>query len=74
MVITFDRDFGELIFRQGASAGTGVILFRFVPTSPREPGELLLQLLGQAGAIADGQFVVIERDRVRRRALPSQGR
>jgi len=36
VLLTFDKDFGELIFRRGLSAGGGVVLFRFIPESPEE--------------------------------------
>jgi len=34
VLLTFDKDFGELVFRRGLSAGSGVVLFRFIPESP----------------------------------------
>ena len=33
-LITFDTDFGELVFRLGVSAPFGIILFRLPPDSP----------------------------------------
>ena len=35
ILITFDKDFGELVFRLGLNAPSGVILFRIPPDSPR---------------------------------------
>ena len=70
MVLTFDRDFGELIFRRGTPGGLGVVLFRLVPRTPIEPAELLLSLLKQPGVNLEGQFVVVDREKVRRRLLP----
>ena len=71
MVLTFDRDFGELIFRRGTRGGLGVVLFRVVPRTPTEPADLLLSLLKQPGVNLAGQFVVIDREKVRRRLLPT---
>ena len=36
LLVTFDRDFGELVFARGVSAFPGVIFLRFVPRSPTE--------------------------------------
>ena len=33
ILLTFDKDFGELIFRHGLPAGAGVVLFRITPDS-----------------------------------------
>jgi hypothetical protein len=35
ILLTFDKDFGELIFRRGLSAGSGVVLFRLIPEFSR---------------------------------------
>ena len=45
MILTFDRDYGELIYRRRLPIPTGVIYLRFDPMTPREPGERLLALL-----------------------------
>jgi predicted nuclease of predicted toxin-antitoxin system len=34
VVVTFDKDFGELAFRRGLAASVGVVLFRITLTSP----------------------------------------
>ena len=70
ITLTFDRDFGELVFRQGIPARSGVIYCRFVPTSPTETAERLLSLSREPGVAFEGQFTVIDRDHVRRRRLP----
>lgn len=70
ILLTFDKDFGELAFRAGLSPSSGVILVRFVPTSAEEVAALLTSALASRRDWA-GHFVVIERDRVRLRPLPS---
>jgi predicted nuclease of predicted toxin-antitoxin system len=45
VVITFDRDYGELIYRLRLSLPTGVLYLRFRPHTPEEPAILLLNLL-----------------------------
>jgi hypothetical protein len=34
LLITFDKDFGELVFRRGSAASCGVVLFRLRGLSP----------------------------------------
>lgn len=36
VLVTFDKDFGELVFRVGVPAQCGVVLFRILPTSPTD--------------------------------------
>ena len=44
IVLTFDRDYGELIYHYGFFA-YGVVYFRFDPEYPEEPAEQLLKIL-----------------------------
>ena len=37
IVVTFDRDYGELLYRKNFSATMGIVYFRFHPYSPLEP-------------------------------------
>ena len=69
MLLTFDRDYGELIYRQQAPVPPAVLYFRFVPQSPLEVGEFMLDLI-EADLSLVGHFVVVERDRIRRRPFP----
>jgi predicted nuclease of predicted toxin-antitoxin system len=69
VLLTFDRDFGELIYRQAAPAPAGVVHFRFIPTTPEEPAVVLRQLLAVKGLDLIGRYTVVERDRVRQRPL-----
>jgi predicted nuclease of predicted toxin-antitoxin system len=71
LLITFDRDFGELVFARGASGFPGVIFLRFVPRSPTEPAELLAELAARPGLLFVGFFTVMDRGHLRQRALPS---
>ena len=70
ILLTFDKDFGELVFRRGLSAGSGVVLFRFTPESPEEAAELALGLV-ESQADLGGSFCVVTRDRIRVRPLKS---
>ena len=45
ILLTFDRDHGRPLYRQGAAIPTRVIYFRFDPLSPQAPAEYVLGLL-----------------------------
>ena len=68
--LTFDRDYGGLLYRHGSEAPDGMVYFRFAPSTPEEPAEYLLSLLEQFGLSLPGMLTVAERDRVRQRPLP----
>lgn len=68
IVVTFDKDFGELAFRSKIPSQSGIILFRVTPKSP----EYIAQAAVQALASRDnwgGHFSVIEDNRIRMTSL-----
>ena len=68
ILLTFDKDFGELIFHRGLSAGSGVVLFRITPNSPEEAAVVALALVESQPDLR-GFFCVVTRDRIRVRPL-----
>jgi predicted nuclease of predicted toxin-antitoxin system len=71
IVITFDRDFGELIFRE-SQAHAGVLYFRLGPIDlPTEIARLGYVLTHYADQL--DQFLVITPARVRVRTYPRRG-
>lgn len=68
VLLTFDKDFGELVFRRGLSAGSGVVLFRCIPESPEEAADVALALVKSQPDLS-GTFCVITRDRIRIRPM-----
>jgi predicted nuclease of predicted toxin-antitoxin system len=70
IVLTFDRDFGELIFRRKEPRPPGIVYFRYTPISLEEPAEQLLQLLACPDITLLGKFTVVYRNRIRQRNLP----
>ncbi|MEH2042599.1 DUF5615 family PIN-like protein [Nostoc sp.] len=70
VILTFDRDYGELIYRLKLPSPTGVIYLRFRPHTPEEPATLLLNLLQIEGLQFEERFTVLERDQIRQRPLP----
>jgi predicted nuclease of predicted toxin-antitoxin system len=72
IVLTFDRDYGELIYRYKSFAPAGVVYFRFAPSKPEEPGEVLLNIFKKGEVSIMGKFTVVERGRIRQRTLASK--
>lgn len=70
VILTFDRDYGELIYRLRLPSPRGIVYLRFRPHTPEEPAVMLLNLLQTEGLELDGQFTVVDRDRIRQRPLP----
>lgn len=46
-IITFDRDYGDLIFREGLPPPPAILYFRQEPYFPAEPAEVVLALLSE---------------------------
>ena len=69
IILTFDRDFGELVFRLKLPAPGGIVYFRFDPATPEEPADFLERLLAQPGFSLNKKFTVVDRRQVRQRPL-----
>ena len=69
LLITFDKDFGELVYRQGSAASDGVVLFRLRKTSPHFIAKRVTQILESRSDWA-GHFSVVDEHSVRIRHLP----
>lgn len=71
IIITFDRDYGELIFKRNLPSPKGIIFLRFIPKSPGEPAQYILRLLEREEITIEGYFTVGESDQIRQRKLPT---
>lgn len=69
IILTFDRDYGELIFRRSSPKPIGVIYFRYQPITPEEPAQELLSLLSDKNLVIEKMFTVLERNKLRQRPL-----
>lgn len=69
ILLTFDKDFGELAFRRGLPANCGIILLRLSASSPEQ---MAWRIAAALSAESDwvGNFSVVEHDRVRTTSLP----
>ena len=70
IVLTQDKDFGELAFRLGLSADCGVILLRLSGTDPDADNRRALDAI-ESRADWQGHFSVITDERIRVRPLPT---
>lgn len=65
-ILTFDRDYGELIYRLRLPSPRGVIYLRFRPQSPEESAIIILNLLQTEDLQFEGRFTVVDREQIRR--------
>ena len=72
IILTFDRDYGELIYRRKDLTPAGVVYFRFGPATPSEPAEILINIMDRADLSVIDKFTIVERGRVRQRSLHIQ--
>lgn len=68
IVVTFDKDFGELAFRSKLASQSGIILFRITPKSPQYVAQAAVQALASRDNWV-GHFSVIEDNRIRMTSL-----
>ena len=68
IIVTLDKDFGELAFKVGLPATCGVILFRLTGKSPEEDNARALGAL-TSGQDWIGHLAVVQDDRIRIRPL-----
>ena len=66
-IVTFDSDYGELIFKFDYKPEFGVIYFRWNTFTPKEPGQLLLNLFQTTKIDFKNALTVIDRNSIRQR-------
>jgi predicted nuclease of predicted toxin-antitoxin system len=71
ILVTFDKDFGELAFRSELPASSGVVLFRISVPSPSHVARVAVAALESRTDWAD-HFAVVEDDRIRMIPLPGR--
>ena len=69
LLITFDKDFGELVFSKGRAASYGVILFRLDMPSPRVVADKVAAAINSR-ADWEGHFSVVDEVKIRMVPLP----
>ncbi len=69
IILTFDKDYGELIYRHNSFIPGGIVFFRFNPATPDEPSSILRTILTDKRILMAGKYTVIDRKRIRQRNL-----
>ena len=67
IILTFDRDYGELIFKKGYRPQCGVIYLRWENFQPDDPGEYLIELFKSQDITYEGMLTVISETHIRQR-------
>ncbi len=68
LLITFDKDFGELVYRRGAPASLGIVLFRLRKRSPAYLATHVIRVL-ESRPDWSGHFSVVDENSIRMRRL-----
>lgn len=71
LILTHDKDFGELSFRPKSPASAGVILLRLSGDNPDSDNRRVLEAIASRDDW-ENHFSVIEANRIRMRPLPHQ--
>ena len=69
LVVTQDKDFGELAFRSGLPAQCGIILFRLSGDDPQVELAYKVEVI-ESRTDWSGHFTVATNDRIRTRPIP----
>jgi predicted nuclease of predicted toxin-antitoxin system len=69
LLVTQDKDFGELVFRSRLSISQGVVLFRLAGMTPDQDNRKIIEVL-ESGTEWAGHFAVVTETQVRLRQLP----
>jgi predicted nuclease of predicted toxin-antitoxin system len=67
IILTFDKDYGELIFRYSKENPPAVIFFREKGNTPLAAAQLLIKLLEEGHIVFNNTFSVIEGNNIRQR-------
>lgn len=71
LLVTFDKDFGELAFKSQLSASAGIVLFRVRASSSTQLANFVTRTLSSRNDWI-GNFAVVDNFRVRLRPLPTK--
>ena len=69
LIVTFDRDFGDMAVRGSKKPTGGVLLLRFTPRSTEHVTELLTGLLARNDVTWVGNLSVVDETHVRQRPI-----
>jgi predicted nuclease of predicted toxin-antitoxin system len=69
IILTFDRDYGELIYKYGRPAPLGVVYFRFDMAHPNHAAEEFLRMTEMNTITLEHRFTVTDGVHIRQRVL-----
>ncbi|RCR71473.1 DUF5615 family PIN-like protein [Larkinella punicea] len=69
IILTFDRDYGELLFRYRLESPPAVVYFRRKGNTPDDAAKILIDLLSTGKIDILNHFTVIDEDGIRQRKL-----
>lgn len=67
IILTLDKDYGEIIFKYAMSNPPSVVYFRDKGNNPLYPGTTLIDLLTTNEISLNKMFTVIDKDNIRQR-------
>lgn len=70
ILLTFDSDFGTLIYHEKLQPPPGVVFYRLPPHAPLQPALLLTELIAHGEFQLEGMFTTVDLESVRQRPLP----
>lgn len=69
IILTFDKDFGELVFKSLLKGCCCVVLFRFEQFLPVMPAQILIDIINVGNIELENNFTVIDKDKIRQRPI-----
>ena len=69
IILTFDKDYGQLIYKEKLPSPVGVLFFRFNPAYPEEPYHIFKHFFVDHENEIEGWFIVVEKNVIRKRKL-----
>lgn len=66
-IITYDSDYGELIFKHGFKPNAGVIFIRQQPTEPIETAKIIEQLTSNSNLSFERTLTVVDSNSLRQK-------
>ena len=67
LIVTFDKDYGELVFKRGLKPEKGIIFLRIETFEPQEPAEIIHKLVESKRFEFGNALTVVDRVFVRQR-------
>lgn len=67
IILTLDKDYGELIFKHKSTAPPAVIFYRYKGVTPEFAGTILIEILNNPDIGLTNIFTVIEQNNLRQR-------